>query len=157
MRNEPLRVLFLCTGNSARSQIGEALLRHMSRGQVEVVSAGSRPRPEIHPLARRAVKRLFGLDMKGQYPKPLEEFLDDRFDYVITVCDRAAESCPAFPHDPARIRWSFEDPAAVEGSDEKKLRAFEQTARDMAGRLRVWMSLPSVASRLTAARGTHAI
>jgi protein-tyrosine-phosphatase len=157
MEKEPLRILFLCTGNSARSQIGEALLRHMSRGQIEVVSAGSRPRPEIHPMARRAVKRLFGLDMEGQYPKPLKEFLGERFDYIITVCDRAAESCPAFPQDPERIRWSFEDPAVVQGDEEKKLRAFEQTARDMAGRIRIWMSLPGVASRLTAARGTHAI
>jgi arsenate reductase len=157
MEQEPLRVLFLCTGNSARSQIGEALLRHMSRGEIDVVSAGSRPRPEIHPMARRAAKRLFGLDMEGQHPKPLEEFLNDRFDYIITVCDRAAETCPVFPGDPERIRWSFEDPAAVEGDEEKKLRAFEQTARDMAGRIRVWMSLPGVASRVKAARGTHAI
>ena len=108
-------------------------------------------------MARRAVKKLFGLDMAGQRPKPLEEFLDDRFDYIITVCDRAAESCPAFPEDPERIRWSFEDPAAVEGDEEKKKRAFEQTARDMAGRIRIWMSLPGVASRLTAARGSHAV
>jgi protein-tyrosine-phosphatase len=157
MEKEPLRVLFLCTGNSARSQIGQALLRHMSRGQIEVVSAGSRPRPEIHPMARRAVKKLFGLDMAGQHPKPLEDFLDERFDYIITVCDRAAESCPAFPQDPERIRWSFEDPAAVEGGEEKKERAFEQTARDMASRIRIWMSLPGVASRLKSARGTHAI
>jgi ArsR family transcriptional regulator, arsenate/arsenite/antimonite-responsive transcriptional repressor / arsenate reductase (thioredoxin) len=157
MEKEPLRVLFLCTGNSARSQIGEALLRHMSRGQIEVVSAGSRPRPEIHPMAREAVKRVFGLDMEGHYPKPLDEFLGQRFDYIITVCDRAAESCPAFPEDPERIRWSFEDPAAVEGDEEKKQRAFEQTARDMAGRIRIWMSLPKVASRLTTAKGTHAV
>jgi ArsR family transcriptional regulator, arsenate/arsenite/antimonite-responsive transcriptional repressor / arsenate reductase (thioredoxin) len=140
MEKEPLRVLFLCTGNSARSQIGEALLRHMSRGRIDVVSAGSQPRPEIHPMARRAIKDVLGLDMAGQYPKPLEEFLDERFDYIITVCDRAAESCPAFPEDPERIRWSFEDPAAIEGDEEKKRRAFEQTARDMAGRIRIWMS-----------------
>jgi protein-tyrosine-phosphatase len=157
MEKEPLRVLFLCTGNSARSQIGEALLRHMSRGEIQVVSAGSRPRPEIHPMARTAVKKLFGLDMAGQYPKPLEEFLGERFDYIITVCDRAAESCPAFPQDPERVRWSFEDPAAVEGNEEKKQRAFERTASDMAGRIRTWMSLPSVASRVRTTRGTHAV
>jgi protein-tyrosine-phosphatase len=126
-------VLFLCTGNSARSQMGEALLRHMSRGKVEVFSAGSHPRPEIHPLARRAVRELYGLDMAGQRPKQLEEFLGDRFDYVITVCDRAAESCPALPGDPERIRWSF-----------------ERTARDLAGRIRLWMSLPAVGSRMRA-------
>jgi len=137
--------------------MGEALLRHMSRGEIEVVSAGSRPRPEIHPMARRAVKKLFGLDMAGHYPKPLEEFLGERFDYIITVCDRAAESCPAFPEDPERIRWSFQDPAALEGDEEKKQRAFEQTARDMAGRIRIWMSLPTVACRVTTARGAHVV
>jgi ArsR family transcriptional regulator, arsenate/arsenite/antimonite-responsive transcriptional repressor / arsenate reductase (thioredoxin) len=157
MEKEPLRVLFLCTGNSARSQMGEALLRHMSRGRIDVVSAGSRPRLEILPMARRTMKDLFGLDMAGQRPKPLEEFLGERFDYIITVCDRAAESCPTFPEDPERIRWSFEDPAALEGDEEKKQRAFEQTARDMAGRIRIWMSLPRVASRLTAERDAHVV
>jgi protein-tyrosine-phosphatase len=157
MDREPLRVLFLCTGNSARSQIGEALLRHMSRGDIKVMSAGSRPRSEIHPLARQALKDVFDLDMAGQYPKPLEKFLSERFDYIITVCDRAAESCPTFPEDPERIRWSFEDPAAVEGDNERKRRAFEQTARDMASRIRIWMSLPAVASRVTAARGAHVL
>ncbi len=157
METEPLRVLFLYTGNSARSQMGEALLRHMSRGKIEVACAGSRPRPEIHPMARQAMKDLFGLEMAGQYPKPLEEFLGERFDYIITVCDRAAESCPAFPEDPERIRWSFEDPAAVEGDEEKKRRAFEQPARDMAARIRIWMSLPAVSSRVTAARDAHVV
>lgn len=157
MEKEPLRVLFLCTGNSARSQIGEALLRHMSRGRVEVVSAGSRPRPEIHPLARQAVEDLFGLDMARRRPKPLQDFVDQRFDYVITVCDRAAESCPVFPDDPERIHWSFEDPAAIEGDDEKRRRAFEQTTRDMASRIRLWTSLPAVASRVTGESGPHAV
>jgi protein-tyrosine-phosphatase len=152
-----LRVLFLCTGNSSRSQIGEALLRHLSRGRIEVFSAGSQPRAEIHPLARQAVKALFGLDMAGQYPKTLDRFLGQPLDYLISVCDRADASCPVFPGDTERIRWSFEDPAAVEGDEEKKRRAFEQTARDMASRIRIWMSLPRVASRLTAARGTHAV
>lgn len=153
MDKEPLQVLFLCTGNSARSQIGEALLRHMSRGQVEVVSAGSRPRPAINPFARRAVRDLFGLDMAGQRPKPLENFVGRRFDYVITVCDRAAESCPVFADDPERIHWSFEDPAAVAGGDEEKRRAFEQTAREMASRIRLWMALPAVSSRLRPREG----
>jgi protein-tyrosine-phosphatase len=151
MASEPLKVLFLCTGNSARSQMAEALLRHMSRGRIEVQSAGSHPRPEIHPMARLAVRDLFGLDMAGQYSKSLEGFLGDRFDYVITVCDRAAETCPTFPGDPARIRWSFEDPAAAEGDEERRRRAFLQTARDLASRIRIWLSLPSVASRVAAA------
>jgi protein-tyrosine-phosphatase len=152
VRHPLLRVLFLCTGNSARSQIGEALLRHLSGGRVEVMSAGSQPRAEIHPMARRAVKDLFGLDMEGQLPKPLTDFLGDRFDYVITVCDRAAESCPVFPGSPERIHWSFQDPATVEGDAETRRRAFDQTAREMASRIRGWMSLPAVGSRIGAAR-----
>jgi protein-tyrosine-phosphatase len=144
---EPLRVLFICTGNSARSQIAEALVRQMSKGRIEAFSAGSEPRPEIHPLARAAVWKLFGIGMEGQYPKPIEPFIGKRFDYVISVCDRADASCPVFPGGTERVRWSFEDPAAVEEDEEKKIRAFEQTARDMASRIRLLMSLPAVNSR----------
>jgi ArsR family transcriptional regulator, arsenate/arsenite/antimonite-responsive transcriptional repressor / arsenate reductase (thioredoxin) len=144
----PLRVLFLCTGNSARSQMAETLLRSMTGGNVQVISAGSSPRPEIHPLARAAVSDLFGLGMEGQYPKPLERFLGQQLDYVISVCDRANASCPVFPGDTERIHWSFEDPAEVEGGEESKRRAFEQTARDIATRLRLWLSLPAVSSRV---------
>jgi len=150
METEPMRVLFLCTGNSARSQIAEALLRRMSEGRIEVFSAGSQPRPEIHPLARAAVWDLFGLAMEGQSPKTLDGFVGQRLDYVISVCDRADASCPVFPGDTERIHWSFEDPAALEGDEEKKQRAFEQTARDIASRIRLWLSLPAVASRISA-------
>jgi arsenate reductase len=132
--------------------MAEALLRQMSKGRIEVFSAGSLPRPEIHPLARAAVRDLFGLSMEGQYPKALDPFFGRRLDYVISVCDRADASCPVFPGDTERIHWSFEDPAAVEGDDEKKRRAFEQTARDLAGRIRLWISLPAVASRVSAQR-----
>ena len=146
--DRPLRVLFLCTGNSARSQIAEALLRKMSDGRVDAVSAGSEPRPEIHPLARAAVSDLFGLKMEGQHPKPLDAFVGQHLDYVISVCDRAAASCPVFPGDTERIHWSLEDPAAVQGDDATKRRAFEQTARDIATRIRLWLSLPAVRSRI---------
>jgi arsenate reductase len=148
--DKPLRVLFICTGNSARSQIAEALVRQMSRGRIEALSAGSQPRAEIHPMARAAAMKLFGLTMEGQHPKSLERFLGQRLDYVISVCDRAEASCPIFPGDTQRIHWSFEDPAAVEGTEEERRRAFERTARDMASRIRVWMSLPGVASRVAA-------
>lgn len=155
--SERLRVLFICTGNSARSQMAEALLRQLSHGQVEVFSAGSQPRPEIHPLARLAVRELFGLEMAGQHPKPLDMFLDQRLDYVISVCDRADAACPIFPGDTERIHWSFEDPAAVEGSEEEKRRAFERTAKDLMGRIRIWLSLPSISSRIGAAPVGHAV
>jgi arsenate reductase len=137
--------------------MAEALLRQLSHGQVEVFSAGSTPRPEIHPLARQALRRLFGLEMTGQDPKPLDRFLGQRLDYVISVCDRADRSCPIFPGDTERIHWSFEDPAAVEGSEEAKRRAFERTAKDLMGRIRIWMALPSISSRIGAAPVGHAL
>jgi protein-tyrosine-phosphatase len=141
------RVLFLCTGNSARSQLAEAIFRQQAGDSVEVVSAGSEPRPEIHPMARKVAREVYGLDLAGQHPKPLIQFLDERFDYVITVCDRAAESCPVFPGDPEMIRWSFEDPAAVEGSEDEVRHAFERTARELSARIRLLINLPRFAQR----------
>jgi protein-tyrosine-phosphatase len=135
-------VLFLCTGNSARSQMAEAMLRYLSQGRIAVESAGTIPQPEIHPMARQAVKRLLDLDMAGQYPKTLDRFLGAHFDHVITVCDRAAETCPVFPGNPERLHWSLEDPAAVQGTDEARQRAFDSTAKDLLARLRLWLPLP---------------
>lgn len=157
MGNERLSVLFLCTGNSARSQMAEALLRQILRDKVEVFSAGSHPRPVIHPMAREVMGSLVRLDLAGQYPKLLDEFVGQRFDYVISVCDKAAEICPIFPGDPERIRWSFEDPSAVEGTEEEKRRAFERTARDLMGRIRIWLSLPAVSARAGATSVGHAV
>ena len=142
-----LRVLFLCTGNSARSQMAEALLRHMSKDRVEVFSAGSDPQPQVHPLAKEALEYRYGIDTGALYPKSMNAFLAERFDYVITVCDRAAEVCPVFPGDPERIHWCFEDPASVEGEAARR-RAFASVAHGIAGRLRVWMSLPAVRDRI---------
>ena len=143
----PLRVLFLCTGNSARSQMAEALLRHMSKGRVDVFSAGSEPRGEVHPLAKEILENRYAIDTSALTPKSMNQFLGERFDYVITVCDRAAEVCPVFPGDPERIHWSFEDPAAFEGTDAQR-RAFASVANGIAGRLRVWMSLPAIHKRI---------
>ncbi len=147
MPERPLSVLFLCTGNSARSQIAEALTRHLSGNQIEAFSAGSAPHAEVHPMARAVLETRFGIDTTDLHPKSMTRFTDQRFDYVITVCDRAAESCPVFPGDPRRIHWSFEDPAAVQGDDEQR-RAFEHVATGLAGRLRIWMSLPDVRRHL---------
>jgi len=146
---ERLRVLFLCTGNSARSQMAEALLRQMAKGKVDVFSAGSAPQPNVHPLARETLENRYGIDASDLYPKSMNAFLTDRFDYVITVCDRAAEACPVFPGDPTRIHWSFDDPAAVEGESARR-RAFASVANGIAGRLRVWLSLPAVRDRIDA-------
>ncbi|MGH9316792.1 MAG: arsenate reductase ArsC, partial [Thermoanaerobaculia bacterium] len=154
---KPLRVLFICTGNSARSQMAEAILRHLSRGRIEVASAGSHPRLEIHPMAREAVAKILQIEMSGQYPKGFDGFLSQRFDYVISVCDRAAEFCPIFPGHPTRIRWSLDDPAEARATDDEKRRAFERTARDLVQRIRIWMSLPAVSSRTGVDPVGHAI
>jgi protein-tyrosine-phosphatase len=140
MTGRPVRVLFLCTGNSARSQMAEAILRHLAGGTVEVRSAGSHPRSEIHPLAREAVKKLFGLEMAGQHPKSMNDFVSQKFDQVITVCDRAAAECPNFPGAPEVIRWSLPDPAEAAGSEEEKRRAFENSAKDLIQRIRLWLA-----------------
>ena len=144
-----LRVLFLCTGNAARSQIAEALFRKLSRGRADVFSGGTHPRDEVHPMARAVLEEHFDVDASQLRPKPLSLFLNQEFDFVITVCDRAGENCPVFPGDPDRIHWSFGDPALVaEGPAQR--RAFEAIANGLAARLRVWMALPAIRERLDA-------
>jgi arsenate reductase len=128
-----IRVLFLCTGNSARSIIGAALLRQTGGDAFEVVSAGTHPKG-INPYTVRVLEPL-GIDLSGERSKDVTEFEGQTFDYVITVCDAAAEECPVFPGAPERIHWSFVDPAAVEGTDEEKLAAFRRTLREMQARL----------------------
>jgi len=130
---KPVRVLFLCTHNSARSQMAEGLLRELSRNQVEVFSAGSEPTP-IHPLAIKVMSSR-GIDLRMHRAKHLEEFLGRDFDYVITVCDRVREVCPVFPGDPEQIHWSFPDPAAIEGSQQTQEKGFEDTARELTNRI----------------------
>jgi ArsR family transcriptional regulator, arsenate/arsenite/antimonite-responsive transcriptional repressor / arsenate reductase (thioredoxin) len=133
-RGAPLaRVLFLCTGNSARSQIAEALAGQLSGGAVSAVSAGSHPRP-LDPNAVR-VMRERGIDLAGRRAKHLSEFADRRFDYVISLCDRVREVCPEFPGGPEPIHWSIPDPAREPGSDEDALPAFERTATELCIRI----------------------
>jgi arsenate reductase len=133
MTTEPIRVLFLCTGNSARSIIAEALLRHRNDGAFEVHSAGTHPKG-VNPFTVKVLEQA-GLSTDGLYSKAVGEFESQTFDYVITVCDQAAEQCPVFPNDPDRIHWSFTDPAAVDGSDVEKLAAFQATLREMRQRI----------------------
>lgn len=116
------RVLILCTANSARSQMAEGLLRELGGDKVESFSAGSAP-SRVNPFAIEAMQ-LRGIDITGQRSKSLQEYIQEPFDYVITVCDNAAESCPVFPGRAERIHWSFPDPAAVEGSHEDILASF---------------------------------
>ena len=127
------RVLFLCTGNSARSQIAEALAGELSGGAVSAASAGSHPKP-LHPNAVR-VMRERGIDISRRRSKHLSEFADQRFDYVISLCDRVREVCPEFPGAPELIHWSIPDPAREPGSDEETLPAFERTARELCTRI----------------------
>jgi protein-tyrosine-phosphatase len=136
---KPIRVLFLCTENSARSQMAEALLRHLSKGQVEAYSAGSHP-TSLHPYAVQVMATM-GIDISQQQSKHYNEYLGQSFDRIVTVCDRIRESCPNFPGDPERIHWSFPDPAAQEGSKEAKYHAFEQTALQLTNRIRFLLIL----------------
>lgn len=130
-------VLILCTGNSARSQMAEGLLRHLAAEQVEVSSAGTRP-VEVNPLAVEAMREI-GIDISAQRSKSVSEFEGRRFDTVITVCDSAAEECPVFPGAPQRVHWSLPDPAAVSGSLEEKHRAFHDVRDALEQRLREFL------------------
>ena len=132
-RSAVARVLFLCTGNSSRSQMAEALAEQLSGGAVRAVSAGSHPKP-LHPNAVR-VMRERGIDIGGQRSKHLSEFTGRRFDYVISLCDRVREVCPEFPGGPASIHWSIPDPAREPGSDDETLPAFERTATELCTRI----------------------
>jgi len=128
------RVLFLCTGNSARSQMAEALLVHRSGGRVEARSAGSRPK-QLHPNAVRVMADR-GIDISGHATKHLDRFRRTRFDLVVTLCDRVREVCPEFPGQPVTAHWSIADPALEGDTDEESLPAFERTARDIESRVR---------------------
>lgn len=136
----PLRVLFLCIENSTRSQMAEALLRHLSYGTIEAYSAGSQPAERVHPLAVRVMEHT-GLDMSQARPRHFDAFRGQHFDAIVTVCDRVREVCPAFPNDPERIHWSFSDPALVEGSEEVRSHAFEQTSLQLTTRIRLLITL----------------
>jgi protein-tyrosine-phosphatase len=128
------RVLFLCTGNSTRSQLAEALLEHLAGDRVAAQSAGSYPR-SVHPSAVR-VMRERGIDISAKRSKHVRRFVSRRFDYVITLCDRVREICPEFPGDPRRIHWSIADPALAADDDEQSYPAFQRTADEIETRVR---------------------
>jgi ArsR family transcriptional regulator, arsenate/arsenite/antimonite-responsive transcriptional repressor / arsenate reductase (thioredoxin) len=135
----PLRVLFLCTHNSARSQMAEAILRHMGGHNVEAFSAGSMP-TEVHQ-STLVVLRELGIDSSKLHAKSLDQFLVESFDYIITVCDRVRDICPVFRGDPFQIHWSFPDPVVVE-DPELQLAAFRRTAAELQTRVRYLLLLP---------------
>ena len=131
------KVLFLCTHNSARSQMAEGLLRAKAGDKVEVFSAGTEP-SKVNPFAIQAMDQM-NIDIRAHTSKDVSDFLNEDIDYVITVCDRAKESCPIFPGTPEQIHWSFPDPAEVEGGDEEKARAFYDTALQLSQRINHFM------------------
>lgn len=138
--NPPLRVLFLCTENSARSQMAEGLLRYLAGNSIDVCSAGSQP-SEVHPYAIQILAQM-GIDISHATSKQLDTFRDQTFDVVITVCDRMKECCPTFPGDSEPIHWSLPDPVALEGvSAQEQLAAFEQLAQKLLTRLRHFLLL----------------
>ena len=134
MTDRPIRVLFVCTHNSARSQIAEALLRDYGGADFEVFSAGTEV-SQVNPYAIRVLADL-GIDWSRARSKSIAEFLDQRFDYVITVCDRARATCPVFPGSENTLHWGLDDPSEVEGSDAEKLAAFRRTQLEVSTRLR---------------------
>jgi arsenate reductase (thioredoxin) len=136
---EPIRVLFVCTGNSARSVIAEALLRHNGGDDFEVHSAGTEPRG-INPLTERVLDEA-GLDHSWARSKSVSEYLGQSFDYVVTVCDQARQACPVFPGVHESLHWGYQDPAAVEGSEERRLIAFRSTLTMMAERIQSFITL----------------
>ena len=132
--HSPIRILFLCTHNSARSQMAEALLRKIAGDRVEVFSAGSEP-TSIHPLAIKVMSEI-GIDLTQHRSKHLNEFVGQHFDYIVTVCDRVREVCPVFPGDPEQIHWSFPDPVAIEGSKQTQEKGFVNTANQLTTRIK---------------------
>ena len=138
-RADPIRVIFVCTGNSARSQMAEALLRRDGGDRFEVVSAGVSPRG-VH---RRTIKALdkVGIDISGARSKSVGEFLGQRFDYVITVCDRARATCPVFPGGSETLHWGIDDPAEATGTDEERQAAFDRALRELSGRIHTFLPL----------------
>lgn len=137
----PLRVLILCTGNSARSQIAEAVLNQRGRARFIAESAGSRPAPRVNPYAVEALREA-GIDWQGHQPRGLEEVEQQPWDMVITVCDRAREACPYFPGQPIAAHWGMDDPAEVQGDDETKRRAFWNALQLITRRVDLLVALP---------------
>jgi protein-tyrosine-phosphatase/DNA-binding transcriptional ArsR family regulator len=134
-------VLFACTGNSARSPIAEALLRHRTNGQVEVTSAGSHPKPRINPDAVRALREHSGIDISSRRPRHLDTLAGRRFDYVISLCDKVREVCPDFGHHPRQVHWSIADPATVGGDEAAGYPAFVRAVAEIDTRIRYLLPL----------------
>ena len=142
MENQPYKFLFLCTGNSARSIFGEYLLRRLGGSRFQVFSAGSFPTGKVNPFAIQILRDVYNIDASQARSKSWEEFKNVDFDFVVTVCDNARETCPIWPGQPIVAHWSSPDPAAVQGSDAEKYKAFKDVAFQINRRLQLFTSLP---------------
>jgi protein-tyrosine-phosphatase len=136
-----MRVLFLCTGNSARSQIAEALMNKKAQGRFVAASAGSHPAARVNPFAVQALRDI-GIEWAGHSPRSVDGLVDQHWDFVITVCDKAKEACPILPGHPVHAHWGMEDPAEVESSDEAKRQAFTAARVLLARRIDLMLALP---------------
>ena len=134
MTDQPIQVLFVCTGNSARSILAEALLRHVGGGRFEAFSAGTHP-SGVHPLTTHVLTEA-RIATDGLRSKSIDEFAAASFDYVITLCDDARAICPVFPGADQSLHWGYKDPASVEGSDEERLEAFRRVSTNIGERVR---------------------
>jgi arsenate reductase len=137
--SEPIRVLFLCVRNSPRSQVAAAFLRRLGGDRFEVASAGSEPAAAVDPLAVRVMAR-HGLDVSGQRPTHQDAFADQRWEYVVSTCDRAREACPTFPGRPDQVAWRFDDPAEAAGSEEEREQVFWRVSREIDQRVRLFVN-----------------
>ena len=138
---QPFRILILCTGNSARSQIAEAIINHRSKGRIVAESAGSRPASRVNPWAIEALQDA-NIPWHGHAPRGLDGLEQQSWDAVITVCDNAKEACPYFPGQPLQAHWGMPDPADVEGSDEEMRAAFLDAFNTLSRRIEQLLSLP---------------
>ena len=139
MTSEPVRILVLCTGNSCRSILAEALFRELGGERVAVESAGSQPAGAVNPRTIQVLDEA-GLDHSWARSKPMTEFLDREFDYVLTVCDDAAEACPVFPGPAVRTHWSIPDPAGATGTDQEQLAVYRATLADLRSRIAAFLA-----------------
>ena len=139
--NHPLRVLILCTGNSARSQMAEAVLNRKGAGRFIAESAGSQPAGRVNPYAIEALREA-GIDWAGRTPRGIDDLDVRDWDIVITVCDNAREACPIFPGQPVVAHWGMEDPAGVQGDEATRRRAFRETLQLISRRIDMMLALP---------------
>jgi arsenate reductase len=139
---KPFKILFLCTGNSARSILAEYIIKRVGRGRFESLSAGANPKGFVHPMALRVLHEFYRMDATAARSKSWSEFTGIKFDFVITLCDSAKESCPAWPGQPIVAHWSSPDPAAFEGTEDEQFKLYVQVASQIQRRIDLLCCLP---------------